>query len=496
MAAPDATTSSSFTRPQLLALVTLCTGMLMVILDSTVVNVALPVIQDDLGFSQSSLAWVVNAYLITFGGLLLLAGRLGDLLGRRRIFLAGLILFTVASVLCGLAQTQGMLVGARLLQGVGGALSSSVILGMIITMFPEPREQAKAIGVFSFVASAGGALGLLLGGILTQAISWHWIFLINVPIGIATYIAAKRFVPDEQGTGGKADVPGATLITAALMVGVYAIVKVEEHGWGSLHTLGLGAISLGLLVAFVLRQHTAKVPLVPLRMFASRNVSGANVVQVLMVAGLFGMFFLGSLYLEKVQGLDALQIGLAFLPVPVLIGAMSLGLADKLAMRFGPKKLLLGGLTSAALGLLWFSRVPAGDASYVVDLLPSFALLGAGAGAAFPAMIGLAMSGARPEDAGLASGLVNTTQQVGGALGLSLLATLSATKTETATREGAAQVAALTDGYQLAFAVAAGLVIGAIAVAAFVLKSVSEEEVVAAHATAPDGAEAQQLVNA
>ena len=325
MAVQDASTTPTFDRPRLLALVTLCTGMLMVILDSTVVNVALPVIQEDLGFSQSSLAWVVNAYLITFGGLLLLAGRLGDLLGRRRLFMAGLVLFTVASVLCGVAQTQAMLVGARLLQGVGGALASSVILGMIITMFPEPREQAKAIGVFSFVASAGGSLGLLLGGVLTEAISWHWIFLINVPIGIATWFAAKKFVPEEPGTGGKADVPGATLITASLMIGVYAIVKVEEHGWASLHTLGLGAIALALLIGFVLRQHTARVPLVPLRMFASRNVSGANAIQVLMVAGLFGMFFLGSLYLERVQGMDALQIGLAFLPVPVLIGALAIG---------------------------------------------------------------------------------------------------------------------------------------------------------------------------
>jgi EmrB/QacA subfamily drug resistance transporter len=459
------------------ALVVLCTGMLMVILDSTVVNVALPNIQSDLGFSQSSLAWVVDAYLITFGGLLLLAGRLGDLLGRRRIFLSGLVVFTVASVLCGIAQTQGELVGARLIQGVGGAMASSVILGMIVTMFPEPREQAKAIGVFAFVASAGGSIGLLAGGVLTQALNWHWIFLINVPIGIVTAIAARRLVVADKGSGGKADALGAVLVTAALMLGVYAIVTVTENGWASLHTLGLLGISAALLAGFIVRQDRAAEPLMPLRIFRSRNVSGANAVQVLMIAGFFGMFFLGSLYLQRVLGLDALEIGLAFLPVPVLIGGLSLGLAERLNTRFGPKRVLVAGLTSAAAGLFLFSLAPA-DGTYLPDVLPAFILLGLGAGLAFPAMVGLAMSGAHPSDAGLASGLVNTTQQVGGALGLSLLATLSTTRTSDALHDGLSQTAALTEGYQLAFTLAAALVVGAIVVAVTVLQSAPKVVVV------------------
>ncbi len=467
------------------ALIVLCTGMLMVILDSTVVNVALPNIQSDLGFSQSSLAWVVDAYLITFGGLLLLAGRLGDLLGRRRIFLAGLVVFTLASVLCGVAQTQGELVGARLIQGAGGAMASSVILGMIVTMFPEPREQAKAIGVFAFVASAGGSIGLLAGGVLTQALNWHWIFLVNVPIGIGTALAARRLVSADAGTGGRADALGAVLVTAALMLGVYAIVTVTDHGWASLHTLGLLAVSAALLAAFVVRQDRAAAPLMPLRIFRSRNVSGANLVQVLMIAGLFGMFFLGSLYLQRVLGLDALEIGLAFLPVPVLIGALSLGFAERLNTRFGAKPVLIAGLSGVAAGLFLFSLAPA-DGSYLPDVLPSFVLLGLGAGLAFPAMVGLAMSGAHPSDAGLASGLVNTTQQVGGALGLSLLATLSTTRTTSALGDGVARTAALTEGYQLAFTVAGALVVGAIAVAATVLRSAPN--VAVAHEAEPDGA--------
>lgn len=456
-------------RARWAALIVLCTGMLMVILDSTVVNVALPNIQDDLAFSQSSLAWVVNAYLITFGGLLLLAGRLGDLLGRRRIFLGGLALFTVASVLCGVAQSQGALVASRLVQGVGGALVTSVILGMIVTMFPEPREQAKAIGVFAFVASAGGSIGLLAGGALTQALSWHWIFLVNVPIGAATFVAARRLVPADAGSGGKADVPGAVLVTASLMVGVYAIVKVTEFGWVSLHTLGLLGTSAALLLAFVVRQHHAAEPLMPLRILRSRNVVGANAVQVLVIAGLFGMFFLGSLYLQRVLGFDALEIGLAFLPVPVLVGALSLGFAERLNTRFGAKPVLIAGLVTASTGLLWFSFAPV-DGRYLTDVLPAFVLLGLGAGLAFPAMVGLAMSGAHPNDAGLASGLVNTTQQVGGALGLSLLATLSTTRADDRLREGLTQTVALTEGYQLAFLVAAGLMAGAIVVAGIVLR--------------------------
>jgi EmrB/QacA subfamily drug resistance transporter len=467
----DLTPTTPDERSRWIALVVLCVGMLMIILDSTVVNVALPVIQDDLGFSQSSLAWVVNAYLITFGGLLLLAGRLGDLVGRRRVFLSGLVLFTLASLLCGLAQSQEMLIGARMLQGIGGAFASSVILGMIVTMFPAPREQARAIGVFSFVASAGASIGLLAGGLLTEAISWHWIFFINVPIGVVTVVLALRVIADEEGIGfGEgADMLGAGLITSALMLAVYTIVKVADHGWGSAHTLVLGAVSVALLAGFVLRQARARNPLMPLRLVRSRNVAGANAVQILMVAGMFGMFFMGSLYLERVLGMDPVEIGLAFLPVSVGIGALSLGFSDRLIMRFGAKATLIPGLVAILGGLLLFARVPV-DGEYVTDVLPSAVLFGVGAGVSFPSMVTLAMSGATPSDSGLASGLVNTTQQVGGALGLSLLATLSATRSDGLIEGGQATSAALTEGYQLAFATAAGLVAVAIVIAAVVLR--------------------------
>jgi EmrB/QacA subfamily drug resistance transporter len=325
-------------RSRWVALVVLCVGMLMIVLDATVVNVALPSIQRDLGFSSSDLAWVMNAYLIAFGGLLLLAGRLGDLISRRGLFLVGLVVFTGASLVCGLAQSQAVLVGARFIQGVGGAMTSAVILGMIVTMFPEPAEQAKAIGVFSFVASAGGSIGLLVGGVLTQSINWHWIFFVNIPIGIVTLIVARRLLAPDRGIGfGQgADILGAVLITGALMLAVYTIVKpAAEHGWGASQTLLLGALSLGLLAAFVVREARAKNPLIPLRIFKSRNVSGANAIQALTVAGMFGMFFLGALYLRKVLAYDPLQIGLAFLPTTLVMGTLSLRYTERLIMRFG-----------------------------------------------------------------------------------------------------------------------------------------------------------------
>jgi EmrB/QacA subfamily drug resistance transporter len=463
-------------RTRWIALYVLCIGMLMIILDATIVNVALPSIQSDLGFSQSNLAWVVNAYLIAFGGLLLLAGRLGDLIGRRRIFLIGLAVFTAASLLCGVAQSQGILIGARLLQGIGGALTSAVILGMIVTMFPEPREQAKAIGVYSFVASAGASIGLLAGGVLTEAINWHWIFFVNLPIGIATALLALRLVERDQGIGIRngADVLGAFLITSGVMLLVYTILEVSDYGWGSAHTLGLGAASLVLLVAFVLRESRATTPLIPLRIFRSRNVSGANVVQVLMVAGMYGMFFLGALYMQRVLGYGALEVGLAFLPVALLIGTLSLGFSARLNMRFGAKATLLPGLLSIVAGLVLFAQVSV-DAEYVTDILPSMVLLGIGAGLSFPSMMTLAMSGATRSDSGLASGLVNTSLQVGGALGLATLATLATTRTDTLLASGESTASALTDGYRLAFIVGAGLVVAAIGIALAVLRSEAVE---------------------
>ncbi len=342
-------------RSRWIALIVLCVGMLMIVLDATVVNVALPSIQSDLGFSSSSLAWVVNAYLIAFGGLLLLAGRLGDLIGRRTVFLAGLAGFTAASALCGVAQSQEMLVAARFIQGIAGAMTSAVILGMIVTMFTQPRDQAKAIGVYGFVASSGGSVGLLAGGVLTQSINWHWIFFVNIPIGIATAVFALRLLPKDKGIGfgSGADVPGAALITAALMLLVYTIVvPAAEDGWGSGRTLGLGAGALALLAAFIVREATAANPLVPLRIFRSRNISGANIVQGLAVVGMFGMFFLGALYLQHVLGYDALQTGLAFLPATVVMAAWSLGYSEKLITRFGARTTLLPGLVLIGVALV------------------------------------------------------------------------------------------------------------------------------------------------
>jgi EmrB/QacA subfamily drug resistance transporter len=446
--------------------------MLMIVVDATVVNVALPSIQNDLGFSQSNLAWVVNGYLIAFGGLLLLAGRMGDLLGQRRIFLLGLALFTAASLLCGVAQSQAWLIGARFIQGVGGAMTSAVILGMIVTMFPERGEQAKAIGVFGFVASGGGSLGLVLGGVITDAISWHWIFFINLPIGIATAILATRYVEDRPGIGlGQgADFPGAVVLTAGLMTGVYAILGVSDHGWGATQTLVLGGISLLLVTGFVMRQARISNPLMPLRLFRSRNVSGANIVQALMVAGMFGMFFLGALYLQKVLGYNPLEVGLAFLPSTLVMGTMSLKVSDRLAMRFGPKNVLMPSMAAIAGGLVLFAIAPV-NASYVTDVMPATILIGLGAGLGFPALMTLAMSGATMEDSGLASGLVNTSLQVGGAIGLAVLATFSDKRTATLLSDGVDNASALTSGYHLAFWIGVGLVSLAAVIGAFVLKN-------------------------
>jgi EmrB/QacA subfamily drug resistance transporter len=454
-----------------MALYVLCGGLLMIVLDATIVNVALPTIQDDLGFSQSNLAWVVNAYLIAFGGLLLLAGRLGDLIGQRRIFLIGLAIFTGASVVCALAQSQGMLIGARFVQGAGGAVASAVILGMIVTMFPEPREQAKAIGVFSFIASAGASIGLLAGGVLTEAINWHWIFVINLPIGIGIAFGALRLVEGREGIGFKqgADIPGAVLVTGGLMLGVYTILEAGEEGWGSTQTLGLGALAIALVAAFVARQARVTTPLMPLRLFRSRNVAGANVVMGLLVVGFFSMFFLGALYLQGILGYDPLEVGLAFLPSCIVMGTLSLGYAERLIMGIGARTTLIAGLTIATAGLLLFARTPV-DGNYWIDVAPVMVLLGTGAGLAFPALMTLAMSGATPSDAGLASGLVNTTTQVGGAIGLAVLATVATERTDGLRADGETLNSALNAGYHLAYLIGAALVAIAVVVAVVVLE--------------------------
>ncbi len=408
-----------------IALGVLCVGMLMIVLDNTVVNVALPSIQHDLGFSRASLAWVVNAYMIAFGGLLLLAGRLGDLIGMRRVFVIGLVIFTLASMLCGFAWSADVLVGARFVQGVGGALASSVILAMIFSTFEEPFERAKAMGFFSFTASAGGSIGLLVGGALTQLLSWHWAFLVNVPIGIAALVLARRYVKGGGGIGLRqgADVAGAVLITASLMLAVYAVVDIPNSGGTSARTLTYFGIALALLVAFIARQATADLPLLPLHLFRSRNLSGSIALQILIVAAMFGFFFLDSLYMRRVLGYGAVQTGFAFLPVTIAIGGFSLGWGAQLARRFGPRPVTIVGITLAAIGIGIFAILPR-DANYFLTMLPAMVLLGVGLGGSFPSIMMFAMSDATPSDSGVTSGLVNTSANVGGAFGLAILATI------------------------------------------------------------------------
>ncbi|MFG3105265.1 MFS transporter [Streptomyces tendae] len=451
------------------ALVVLCTGALMTILDGNIVTVAMPAVQRDLGFTGPGLAWVVNAYLIPFGGLLLLAGRLGDLVGRKRMFTAGLALFTAASVLCGVATGREVLVAARAVQGVGGAMTMAVVLGMVVALFPEPRERARAIAVFSAVGAAGGALGTFLGGALTEALSWHWIFLINLPIGVAAWAAAVRVLaPDEgAGHGRGVDYPGAALVTGALMLTVYTITG--AGGPGAVTTVFLSLAALALFVAFGVRQARAARPLLRLRLFRSRLLTGANAVQVLMVATMYGFQFIGALYLQRVLGYGELATGTAFLPAPVLIGVLMLGLSARTIGRFGAYRVLLAGLVLIVAGMALLSRAPV-DGSYLTDVLPPMLLLAAGFAAAMPALTGLAMSGAREEDAGLASGLFNTTQVVGGSLGLAALSALAAARTDGLLGRGSAAVTATAEGYQLAFRAAAVVATGALVLAAVVLR--------------------------
>ena len=465
-------TAAESERRKKIALYVLCLGMLMIVLDGTIVNTALPVLKDSLRFSDSNLTWVLNAYLIPFGGLLMLSGRIGDLIGQRRMFLWGMSLFTFASLLCGLAESQEVLIAARFLQGVGGALGSSVILGMIITMYKEPRAQGEAIGVYSFVASAGGSLGLLLGGVLTDILSWHWIFIVNVPIGIATVVLARRLVPDRPGLGlkeNKVDVPGALMLTGGLMIAVYAIVGVEKEGWGSTQTLGLAAVALVLLVGFVVRQARIAHPLLPLRIFRARNVTGANLVLLGVLAGMFSVFFFGARYAGEILGYSPIEIGLAFLPMTLLIGGASTRAAQPMAERFGPRSVLIAGLTLIVAGVLLFTTAPV-DGSYVINMLPSMVLLGFGAGLSFPSIMGLAMSGSTPQDSGIASGLVNTSMQVGGAIALSVLATFAAERTSSQRDGGASAMEALNAGFHVAFFIAAGIAVLAIVAAVLVLR--------------------------
>ena len=461
----------SATTSRWLSLIILCIGFLMIVVDATIVNVALPSIRRDLGFSQADLAWVVNAYLIAYGGFLLLAGRLGDLMGRKRIFLTGLAMFTAASVLCGLSFSQPMLIAARFLQGLGGAVGTAVILGMVVTMFPEPAERARAMGIFAFIASAGASIGLIAGGLITQSVSWHWIFIVNLPIGLITAIVAWRLLESEPGLGLSegADVVGAFLVTTALVLGVYAIVQSERYGWVSVQTLGIGLVATTLLAAFIWRQATTRNPLVPLRLFRSRNLSAANVIQASMLAGMFGFFFLGTLDLQRVLHYGPLAIGLAFLPNAVAMGVLSVGLSARMIMRFGARSVLLAGQMLVAISLILLVFGPE-TTDYLRDWLVPMVLLGIGAGLAFPALTILAMADATPSDSGLASGILNTTTQVGAALGLAVLATLSTNRTSQLLGDGESATSALSSGYHFAWAIGAGLVLVSIVLAVTVLR--------------------------
>jgi len=465
-------TQTTTTDTRWLALYVLCLGSLMIVLDATIVNVALPSIREDLGFSETSLAWVVNAYLLTYGGLLLLGGRLGDLFGHRRLFIYGITAFTVASLLCGLSTTQGFLVGARAVQGVGGAIASAVSLSLIMTMFTEPTERAKAMGVFGFVAAGGGTLGVLLGGVLTDALSWHWIFLVNVPIGVAVCAMCLRLLPadGESIATGRVDYAGAVTVTASLMLATYAIVNGNQEGWTSFQTIGLLVAAAVLLAVFLTIESRVSAPLMPLRMFRLRNVATANVVGVLWAAAMFAWFFLSALYLQLVLGYSPLEVGLAFLPSTLIMGAFSLGLSAKLVMRFGIRLPLATGLSLATIGLLLFTRLPV-DGSFAADVLPSMILLGFGAGMAFNPLLLAAMNDVDQSEAGLASGLVNTSFMMGGALGLAILASIAASRTETLAESGDGRLEALTGGYHLAFIVGAIFAIAAATLGGVLLRA-------------------------
>jgi EmrB/QacA subfamily drug resistance transporter len=444
-----------------LALYVLCCGVLMIVLDTTIVNVALPSIKTELGFSETSLVWVVNAYMLTFGGFLLLGGRLGDLFGHRRLFLIGLVLFTAASVACGLANSQTLLVTARALQGLGGAVVTAVALSLIMDLFTEDGERAKAMGIYGFVCAAGGSIGVLLGGILTT-ISWHWIFLVNLPIGIAVYFFSLQLLPAGHGAavGQKLDVGGAITVTASLMLAVYAIVNGNHAGWLSLQTLGLLGAALVLMLAFLVIESRVQHPLMPLSLFRLRNVAVANVVGVFWAAAMFAWFFISALYLQLVLQYTPMQVGLAFLPPDLIMAAFSLGLSAKLVMRFGLRLPLGVGLVIAGLGLMLFAFAPV-DGQFWWHVFPGMVLLGLGAGIAFNPVLLAAMSDVSPEESGLASGVVNTSFMMGGALGLAVLASLAAARTESLLAGGASQAAALTGGYHLAFVVGALFAIGA-----------------------------------
>ncbi|HEY2652865.1 MAG TPA: MFS transporter [Solirubrobacteraceae bacterium] len=439
-----------------IGLMVVCLAQLMIVLDVTIVNVALPSIQRELHFSQGNLTWVVNAFLVTFGSLLLLAGRLGDLAGRKRVFLAGLVIFTTASVICGLAPTQGVLIGARFVQGVGAAAQASVILAIIITEFPLPAERARAMGAYVFVSVAGGSLGLLAGGILTETLSWHWIFFVNLPIGLAALALGRLLIPADKGIGLRhgVDWAGSLLVTASLMSAIYAIVEATSHGWVSTQVLGFAGLSAVLMAAFIAVEARIANPIMPLRILRLRGLVNANLVRGFLVTGMYSTFFLATLYLEHVRHYSAIQTGAAFLPWTITVAMLSQGITARLVTRFGPLPVLIAGMTTAAVGLVLFSTVGPDTAFFPTIFFAAFAL-GLGIGNAFMPLLTIAMADVPPADAGLGSGITNVSQQISGALGLAVLSSIATTHTKSLLAAHDGVTSSLISGYQLAFLIGA-----------------------------------------
>jgi EmrB/QacA subfamily drug resistance transporter len=466
-----AATPTGEDRRRWIALVVVCLAMLMNVLDATVVNVALPKIQQDLHFTQAGLAWVLDGYMVAFGGFLLMSGRLGDLIGRKKVFLVGLAIFTAASLVCGLAGSQGLLIGARFVQGFSGALSTSVILAIIATEFPEPQERAQAMSAYIFVAVGGGSIGLLAGGAITQALNWHWIFFINLPIGALTFVLGALLVKENKGIGlgGGIDVLGSLLVTGGLMLFIYAIVKSTQYGLGSAHTIGFGGVALAMLAAFMWLESRIRNPIMPLRVLALRGLLSSSLVRSCMFLGMYGCFFIGALYLERVRGYGALETGVAFLPMTLVVAILSMGITARLVARFGPMRVLLPALVFVISGLSLLTQVSV-HGGYFPLMLAAFLLIGTGMGSASVPLLTIAMANVPPQDAGLASGIVNVSMQVAGALGVAVLGTIATDRTKTLASAGHSLDSALTGGYQLGFTVAAAAALAALLVAVTVLR--------------------------
>ena len=458
-------------RRRWLALVVVCLAQLMIVLDTTIVNVALPSIQRDLHFTQGNLTWVVNAFLVTFGSFLLLAGRLGDLLGRKRVFLFGVTLFTLASLLCGASSSAGMLIGARFIQGVGAAMQASVILAIIVIEFPEPADRARAMSAYVFTAVAGGSLGLLAGGVLTQLLSWHWIFFVNLPIGALAIVAGRMLIPEDRGAGlGEGvDWLGSVLVTLAIGIAVYSIVEATSHGWGSAQVIGGGALAVALLSAFFALEARIKNPIMPLRILRLRGLVGSCITRGFLVTGMYGTWFLGTLYLEHVLHYDAIRTGLAFLPWTLTVAVLSMGVTRWLVARLGALPVMVGGMLLVALGLFEMHGISL-HTDYFPRLAIGFFLLGFGIGNSFMPMLTIAMAEVPHQDAGLASGIVNVSQQVSGALGLAVLSTFATNHSNALIAAHKAVDVSLLSGYRLSYAIGIGAVLFGVGVAIVLLR--------------------------